>query len=155
MTSNDPDAGDAGSYSFVGQYRWCVYRERRDGRDSCLEFRALDFETTPTFTLTLRVTDVGGLFHEASVTISLTNINEDAVTAISDSDGSIDSIAENAANGTFVGLVAFADDYDVPDSVSYSLDDDGRPLRNRQCDRCGHSGEWFAAEPTRTQPVIT
>jgi VCBS repeat-containing protein len=125
VTSSDPDAGDAASYSIVaGNTGGAFTVNAGTGEVLVLNSAALDFETTPTFTLTLRVTDVGGQFHEASVTINLTNLNEDAVTAISDSDGSIDSVAENAANGTLVGLVAFADDYDVPDSVSYSLDDD-------------------------------
>ena len=39
-------------------------------------------------------------------------------------DGAADYVLENAANGTTVGLTAFADDPDGTNTVSYSLDDD-------------------------------
>ena len=125
VTSSDTDAGDSASYSIVsGNTSGAFGVNAGTGEIVVLNPAALDFETTATFTLAVRVTDSGGLFHDATVTINLTNVNEDAVTPISDSDGAIDSVAENAANGTLVGIVAFADDHDVPDTVSYSLDDD-------------------------------
>jgi VCBS repeat-containing protein len=125
VTSSDTDAGDSASYSIMsGNTSGAFGVNAGTGEIVVLNPAALDFETTPTFTLAVRVTDSGGLFHDATVTINLTNVNEDAVTPISDLDGTIDSVAENAANGTLVGIVAFADDYDVPDTVSYSLDDD-------------------------------
>ena len=124
VTSSDTDAGDTANYSIVaGNTNGAFGVNVGMGEIIALNSSALDFETTPTFSLTMRVTDGGGLFHEATVTINLTNINEDAVTAITDMDGTVDSVAENAANGTLVGIVAFAEDYDVPDTVSYSLDD--------------------------------
>ena len=54
----------------------------------------------------------------------MTDVNESGITAISDTDGAADYVLENSANGTAVGLTAFADDPDGTDTVSYSLDDD-------------------------------
>jgi hypothetical protein len=42
---------------------------------------ALDFETTPSFALTVQVTDAGGLTDTATVTVDLTNVNEAPVLA--------------------------------------------------------------------------
>ena len=53
----------------------------------------------------------------------MTDVNESGITAISDTDGAADYVLENSANGTTVGLTAFADDADGTDTVSYSLDD--------------------------------
>ena len=54
----------------------------------------------------------------------MTDVNESGIGAISDTDSAADYVLENAANGTAVGLTAFADDPDGTDTVSYALDDD-------------------------------
>ena len=54
----------------------------------------------------------------------MTDVNESGIGAISDTDAAADTVLENAANGTTVGLTAFADDPDGTDTVSYALDDD-------------------------------
>lgn len=41
----------------------------------------LNFETTPTFNLTVKVTDEGGLFDTAAIKVNLTNINESPIAA--------------------------------------------------------------------------
>ena len=56
--------------------------------------------------------------------MTVTDVNEFAVTAINDTDVSADFVLENSVNGTAVGVTAFADDADGSDTVSYSLDDD-------------------------------
>ncbi len=56
--------------------------------------------------------------------IAVSNANEAGVGAVTDTDAGADSVAENAANGTVVGLTAFAEDPDAGDDVSYALDDD-------------------------------
>ncbi|MBM4091437.1 MAG: hypothetical protein FJ276_18730, partial [Planctomycetes bacterium] len=56
-------------------------------------------------------------------TIAVTDVNESGIGPISDTDAAADTVLENSANGTTVGLTAFADDPDGTDTVSYSLDD--------------------------------
>ena len=50
------------------------------------------------------------------------------VSSISDSDGSANEVTENAAEGTTVGITAYASDADSGDTVSYSLTDDANDL---------------------------
>ena len=84
---------------------------------------ALDYETATSHTLTVRATSTDGSFSTRSFTITVTDVNESGVGAISDTDGSADFVAENSAVGTAVGVTALASDPDGGDTVSYSLDD--------------------------------
>ena len=87
-------------------------------------YAALDFETATSHIVTVRATSADGSFATQSFTIQVTDVNETGVTAISDADATADFVLENAANGTAVGVTAFADDPDPSDTVSYSLDND-------------------------------
>ena len=84
---------------------------------------ALDYETATSHSVTIRATSSDGSYSTQSFTIAVTDVNESGITAISDTDGAADYVLENAANGTAVGLTAFADDPDGTDTVSYTLDD--------------------------------
>ena len=84
---------------------------------------ALDYETATSHSVTIRATSSDGSYSTQSFSIAVTDVNESGITAISDTDGASDYVLENAANGTTVGLTAFADDPDGTDTVSYSLDD--------------------------------
>ncbi|MCA9169836.1 MAG: cadherin domain-containing protein, partial [Planctomycetales bacterium] len=89
---------------------------------------ALDFETATSHNLTVRATSADGSFSQLGVTINVTNVNEGGVSAISDTDGTADSVDENVVIGTTVGITASATDPDTPDSVTYSLDNDAGGL---------------------------
>ena len=84
---------------------------------------ALDYETATSHSVTIRATSSDGSFSTQSFSIAVTDVNESGITAISDTDAAADLVLENSANGTAVGLTAFADDADGTDTVSYSLDD--------------------------------
>ena len=84
---------------------------------------ALDYETATSHNITVRATSLDGSFSTQSFTVSVSDINESGVTAISDTDAAADFVLENSANGSAVGITAFADDLDGTDTVSYSLDD--------------------------------
>ena len=79
----------------------------------------LDFEVTPQHRLTVQVTNASGLSHEASVTVSLDDVNE-APGALTMTGG---RVAEAAPAGTHVGTVS-ARDPDAGDSLVYSLSED-------------------------------
>jgi protocadherin Fat 4 len=83
----------------------------------------LDYETATSHNITVRATSADGSALTQVFMIAVTDVNESAVTAISDNDGIADYVLENASNGTTVGITAFADDADGTDSVSYTLDD--------------------------------
>ncbi len=82
----------------------------------------LDFEVTTSHSIIVRATSADGSFSNRTYTIAVTDVNESAVSAISDANAAINSVQENAAIGTTVGITAQAIDPDGTDSVTYSLD---------------------------------
>lgn len=83
-----------------------------------------DADADNVYLVQIRASDGNGGFAFQTMTVTITAVDEFDVGAISDTDVTTDQVAENRAVGTTVGLTAFADDTDSPDSVSYSLDDD-------------------------------
>ena len=89
---------------------------------------ALDYETATSHNITVRASSSDGSFNTQGFVINVTDVNESAITPISDSDGTADFVLENVSLGTTVGVTAFADDADGTDTVSYSLDNDAGGL---------------------------
>ncbi len=85
---------------------------------------ALDYETSTSHTITAVATSTDSSTSTQSFTISVTDVNESAVGAVSDGDAASDYVPENSAIGTAVGITATATDPDGSDTVTYSLDDD-------------------------------
>ncbi|WP_170861468.1 cadherin repeat domain-containing protein, partial [Geitlerinema sp. PCC 9228] len=85
----------------------------------------LDAETASSHTITVDASD-GSNTVSQDFTISVTDINEFSPSQPSDSDGdsSNNQVAENASNGTSVGITASSTDNDISDTVTYSLSDD-------------------------------
>ncbi len=84
-----------------------------------------DTETTSdSFSFT--VDDGAGSSSSSTFNITVTPVNDNSITSISDNDAGGEIVLENAAVGTAVGITAFADDADAGDTITYSLlDDDG------------------------------
>jgi protocadherin Fat 4 len=115
MSATDPDAGAVLTYSITAGNTGTAFAiNRTSGQITVNNASALNFENTPSFALTVRVSD-GSLFDDAIVTINLTNVNE-APYAI---DGAI-SLNENSAIGTIVHT-AQAFDPDVGNVLAYSI----------------------------------
>ena len=86
---------------------------------------ALDYETATSHSITARATSSDGSFSTLAFTISVTDVNEFTISVISDNDGSVNAVAEDAADGDLVGLTALASDADgTNNAITYSLDDD-------------------------------
>ncbi len=84
--------------------------------------------TSDSFAFT--VDDGTGTTSAGTFNITVTPVNDNSTTAISDSDVTIDAVLENAIVGTTVGVTAVADDADTSDTITYSLDDnDGGRFR--------------------------
>ena len=79
------------------------------------------------YTLTVQTTDGTNVVSE-TVAISVIDENENAVGPVTDSDGTADTVAENAGVGTAVGITALATDPDGTDTVTYSLTNDAGGL---------------------------
>jgi hypothetical protein len=83
----------------------------------------LDRETAVSHNILVRATSADLSFVTHTVSISINDVNEFVVSAVSDTDTNIDVVSENAANGTVVGLTAFAFDTDsTNNTIVYSLD---------------------------------
>ena len=116
VTVTDPDAGDTLSYSITGGNTGNAFAiNSRTGQITVNNADALDFETTPSFTLTVQVRDAGGLTDTATATIDLTNVNE-----VPTVNSTAFSLPENSANGTVVGTVT-ATDPDAGDALTYLI----------------------------------
>jgi len=128
-TGNDTDLdGDALSYSITAGNAANIFAiNAATGEITVSDNTNLDYEATQQYVLTVEASD-GSNTNTAAITIDVTDVNEAAVGAISDTDAAGDSAAENANVGDTVGITAFASDPDGTDTVTYSLSDNAGGL---------------------------
>jgi hypothetical protein len=122
VAASDPDAGQTLAYAITGGNTGGAFSiNSATGQIQVANSAALNFETTPSFALTVQVTDNGSpvLNASATVTVNLTNVNEAPSTPI-DTDATANAVAENAANGTTVGITASSTDPEGG-AIAYSL----------------------------------
>ncbi len=83
----------------------------------------LNFEAATSHSIIIRATSSDGSFTTENFTISLTDVDEFDVTPVTDSNPAANSLAENSANGSLVGITASASDADgTTNTITYSLD---------------------------------
>ena len=112
LSASDPEGGPFTFSITSGSFRW-------DSSSKVVRTqRVLDFETNPAPTMTVRVTDPGGLSSEFTLTMDVQDVNE-APTAITLS-GS--SVAENDPGATVA--TATADDEDDGQTHTWTLTND-------------------------------
>ncbi|MFN9342801.1 MAG: cadherin repeat domain-containing protein, partial [Planctomycetota bacterium] len=84
----------------------------------------LNYEAATSHSITVRATSADGSWSTQTFTINLTDVDEFDVGAVTDSNAAANSLAENSANGTAVGLTASASDADgTTNTITYTLDD--------------------------------
>ena len=116
ITTTDSDVGDTFTFSLVSGtgssgngYFTIVGNELRVQTN-------IDYETTPTLSIRIRATDVGGLWTESPFTITVNNVNETPTTITL----STNTLFENTAIGAVVSTI-YSTDPDESDTASYSL----------------------------------
>ena len=112
----------------------------------------LDFESAAAHSVTVRVTDQGGLSVDKAFSIAVTNVNEAPTNAILS--GGI--VAENSANGTLVGTVTGSDP-DAGAVLTYGLVDDagGRFAINATTGRITvANGNLLDFETAPSEPIV-
>ncbi len=115
----DPDVGDTHVYMITAGNTGGAFAIDNGGNITVANSSALDFETTPVFTLTVQVQDQGGtgLTDTATVTVNLNDLNV-APTAIS-----LDNTTVNEnASGAIIGNLTTTDP-DAGDTHTYTVDD--------------------------------
>ncbi|MCA9173081.1 MAG: tandem-95 repeat protein, partial [Planctomycetales bacterium] len=96
----DPDAGDTLTYTLLDDAGGAFALDGVTGALSVADASLLDHELQPTLSITVQVTDSGGLTHSAVFTILVTQVNEAPVAAgESYAVLQIDSLVVGAANG--------------------------------------------------------
>ncbi|NOT22470.1 MAG: DUF4347 domain-containing protein [Nitrospiraceae bacterium] len=118
ITGTDPDSGDTKSYSLTDTAGGRFAINSSTGQITVADGSLLNYEAAANHSVTVRVTDSGGLTYDETFTINLTNVNE----APTDLSLSANSVAENASTGTVVGTVT-GTDVDTGDTKTYSLTD--------------------------------
>ncbi|MTI06127.1 hypothetical protein E1180_11445 [Roseibium denhamense] len=117
--ATDSDITDSVSYA-VDDARFTV---DENGVVTVADGAYFDAETEGSIEITVTATSTDGSTSTETFTIAVSDVDEADVSAVSDSDTSANTIAEDAATGTQVGVTALATDSDVTDSVSYAVDD--------------------------------
>lgn len=78
--------------------------------------KILNYEALPDFKLTVRVTDSGQLYDEATIFIALKDVNDVPVLGAMQRE-----LVENAARGTLVGTAVVGSDEDALEELEYSI----------------------------------
>ncbi|MHB8973952.1 MAG: DUF4347 domain-containing protein [Pirellulaceae bacterium] len=86
---------------------------------------ALDRETVGSYDIIVRASSSDTTSTTRTFTITLGDVDEFDVGVVVDSAAAANTVVENAANGTVIGLTALASDADATNNaITYSLDDD-------------------------------
>ncbi|MEQ1680380.1 MAG: cadherin domain-containing protein, partial [Nitrospira sp.] len=76
VTGTDPDTGDTQSYSLTDTAGGRFAINSVTGEITVADGTLLDYESATSHSVTVRVTDAGGLTYDETFTINLTNVNE-------------------------------------------------------------------------------
>lgn len=116
FSSNDVDAGDTFSYSFVAGAGSTDNARFLIAGGQLRTAASFDFETKSSYSIRVRTTDAGGLPYEKVLTITILDAN-DTPTNIA---LSANTVLENQLAGTPVGILT-STDQDIADTFTYSL----------------------------------
>src|SRR4051812_8809907 len=118
VSGQDPDAGDALSYSLQNNAGGRFAINATTGQITVANGSLLDYESATSHAITVRVTDQGGLFTDVSFTVNVTNVNEaPVITSNGGGTTATTSLAENTTAVTTVG----ATDPDAGTTLAYSV----------------------------------
>jgi len=124
VAGQDVDAGDTRTYSLVDSAGGRFAIHSSTGTVTVANSSLLNYEAATSHQITVRVTDTAGAMFDKVMTVAITDINEFDVGPITDINANGNSIAENAAAGTVVGITASATDLDgTNNSITYAFDD--------------------------------
>ena len=149
------DGASAFRYSITGGDPNDIFEIGTNGAISVVSGKVLDFEAAEQHTLTIRVDEVGGdAFGFATVIIRVSDVNEHAPVFVTNADDNTLStrtveIAEDAANGTRVGLFRATDADGSNNAVTYSLDDGGLGVFGIQAVDGTNNWEIYVLDNTR------
>ncbi len=119
LTATDPDSGESFSYTIVGGTDAGLFSIGGAGSDELILTNGiLDFETKPSYSVTVRVTDSGGLTYDETLTVTVNDLNE-TPTDIAPNSFAVDENTDTTA-GYSVGTLTVSDQ-DSGESFTYSI----------------------------------
>ena len=119
--ATDPDGTDTVTYALSDNAGGLFAIDTNTGIVTVAN--ALDYETATSHSITVLATSTDGTTASQAFTITVTDINESSIGAVTDDNAAINAIAENAALNDNTGITALANDPDGTDTVSYTVDD--------------------------------
>ncbi|MEM7311799.1 MAG: cadherin domain-containing protein, partial [Planctomycetota bacterium] len=117
LTASDDDSPETFAYSIVGGTDASSFSIAATDQ-LVLSDGILDFESQPSYTVIVRVTDSSGLTHDETITVSVNDLNE-SPTAVAISNSNVDENTDTSSGFT-VGTLTASDD-DSPESFAYSI----------------------------------
>ncbi len=116
VAASDPDQNQTLTYSIIsGNLNNSFSINSTTGVIKVQNAQSIDFETNPQFTLQVKVTDQGGLFSTAQITINIQDVNENP--ELEDYEFEVTSASNN---GTVIGQLT-ASDPDAGQSLNYVI----------------------------------
>ncbi|MFN9417092.1 MAG: beta strand repeat-containing protein, partial [Pirellula sp.] len=118
-------SGDGATYSLVDNVGGPFAINSSTGVVTVANSSLLNRETAASHNITVHVTDTDGATYDEVFTVAINDVDEFDVSAVTDTNAAANSLAENSANGTVVGITAFASDADATtNAITYSLSND-------------------------------
>ena len=114
LSTTDVDDGDTFTYSITAQGVSAAFQINGDKVE--VGTGVLDFETTPTVSVTVRSTDSGGLTFDRAFTVTLTDMNEAPTSIVF----TATTVGSQAKAGALVGSLSTVDE-DTDDSFTYTI----------------------------------
>ena len=129
QASSCSNANEIGGTNVENHYRLAAF-------PSGSTFTLRQAQVGKAITVTASYTDVQGTAESktSAATAAVTNVNDNPVTAVTDTNADTEVLAEDAAIGSLAGITAHASDADTGAVVTYSLSD--------------NAGGRFAIDPT-------
>jgi Ca2+-binding RTX toxin-like protein len=122
--SVDPDDGETVTYSLTDNANGAFEIDANTGVVTVADGSKIDREQDASLNITVKATSTDGTHASKTFTIAINDVDEFDATTPSDSNVAANSVNENAANGTLVGITAFSEDEDATTStITYELTD--------------------------------
>ena len=102
----DPDVGDSHTFAILGGNTGNAFAIDASGSVTVANSSQLDFEATSSFSLDVEITDFDQQTSTVTITIDLTDVNDEAPVVDA---GQTFTVSENAVNNTVVGTVTASD----------------------------------------------
>ncbi|WP_374764089.1 cadherin domain-containing protein [Yunchengibacter salinarum] len=147
VTAEDRDITDTVTFSLTDDANGAFKIDSATGEIRVLDGGQLDAEVSQSANLTVRATSTDGSFQDKTFTVTVLDRDEFDLERIVDANDDINTVREDAVAGTLTGVTAFADDKDVTDTATYSLD----PNQNNSgaFDVNPETGQIFVTDPSK------